>query len=178
MTEEQDPARAYQDQLLALVGDQDPAEVLRGIPSVLRAILADAADVADRKPAPAEFSLVELIGHMVDAQVVVYTRLRWILADDKPPIPGYDQDDWVRLARYADADPAQLVDLLEGLERANIHLWVNTPEEQRARVGIHSERGPESFGLMFAMLAGHELLHLDQARRTVDAVRGGVGPAD
>src|SRR5579859_5036298 len=177
MKEEQDPARAYQAQLLALVGDQDPVEVLRGIPSALRAMLADAADVADRRPAPAEFSLVELIGHMVDAQVVVYTRLRWILAEERPPIPGYEQDDWVRLSAHADADPAQLVDLLEGLERANIHLWLNTPEEQRHRVGIHSERGEESFGLTFAMLAGHELLHLEQARRTVDAVRGGVGLA-
>ncbi len=177
MSDEQDPARAYQAQLLALVGDRDPAEVLRGIPSALRAILADAADVAAQKPAPAEFSLVELIGHMVDAQVVVFTRLRWILAEAEPPIPGYEQDDWVRISGYADADPAQLVDLLEGLERANIHLWLHTPTEQRARVGVHTERGPESFGLTFAMLAGHDLLHLDQARRTVDAVRGGVGQA-
>jgi len=104
--------------------------------------------------------------------------LRWILAEDEPPIPGYEQDDWVRISAYADADPAQLVDLLEGLERANINLWLRTPAEQRARVGIHAERGAESFGLTFAMLAGHDLLHLDQARRTVDAVRRGVVPAD
>jgi hypothetical protein len=178
MSDEQDPARAYQAQLLALVGDQDPVEVLKGIPSVLREILAEAGEVAREKPAPGEFSLVELVGHMVDAQVVVFTRLRWILAEDAPPIPGYEQDDWVRISDYADADPAQLIDLLEGLERANIHLWLHTPAEQRARVGVHTERGPESFGLTFAMLAGHDLLHLDQARRTLDAVRGGARPAE
>ena len=177
-TDGTDPAKAYQDQLLALVGDQDPVEVLRQIPSVLRSMLAEAGEVAREKPAPGEFSLVELIGHMVDAQVVVFTRLRWILAQDAPPIPGYDQDDWVRISGYADADPLQLIDLLEGLERANISLWLQTPAEKRVRVGMHNERGPESFGLTFLMLAGHELLHLEQAQRTVDAVRGGAGPAD
>src|SRR5258708_5662318 len=102
---ERDPAMAYKAQLLALVGAQDPAEVLRQIPSVLRAIVAEAGEAAREKPAPGEFSLGELIGHMVDAQVVVFTRLRWILAEDEPPIPGYEQDAWVSISEYPASNP-------------------------------------------------------------------------
>jgi hypothetical protein len=36
---------------------------------------------------------------------------------------------------------------------------------------MHAERGPESYELTFKMMAGHDLLHLDQARQTIDAVK-------
>jgi hypothetical protein len=36
---------------------------------------------------------------------------------------------------------------------------------------VHSERGNESFDLLFRMIAGHDRFHLAQARRALDAVR-------
>ncbi len=150
MSDELDPGRAYQAQLLALVGDDDPAEIQLRTP----------------------VSLVELLGHLVDAELVSFTRLRWILAQDQPPLPGYEQDDWVRVSGYAEADPAQLIDLFEAVQRANLDLWRRTPAADRARFGLHAERGPESYELTFKLLAGHDLLHLEQARQTIDAVKG------
>jgi len=113
-----------------------------------------------------------LIGHLADAQLVSFTRYRWILTQDEPPLPGYEQDDWVRVSGYADAESAQLIDLFEAVQRANIDLWRRTPATERSRVGLHAERGPESYQLSFKILAGHDLLHLDQARQTIDAVKG------
>ena len=172
MSSELDPGRAYQAQLLALVGDDDPAEIQTRTAAALRDLVAEAGDIARVKPAPGEFSLVELIGHLADAQLVSFTRYRWILTQDEPPLPGYEQDDWVRVSGYADADPAQLIDLFEAVQRANIDLWRRTPATERSRVGLHAERGPESYELSFKILAGHDLLHLDQARQTIDAVKG------
>jgi hypothetical protein len=37
-------------------------------------------------------------------------------------------------------------------------------------VGLHAERGPESFDLLFRMIAGHDRFHLAQARRALDVV--------
>ena len=45
-----------------------------------------------------------------------------------------------------------------------------TPPEERERFGLHAERGPESFDLLFRMLAGHDRFHLEQMRRTLEAV--------
>jgi hypothetical protein len=36
---------------------------------------------------------------------------------------------------------------------------------EKARVGLHEERGPESLDLSFRLVAGHDRFHLDQARR-------------
>jgi hypothetical protein len=60
--------------------------------------------------------------------------------------------------------------LLEPLRVANIELWSRSSEEDRARVGLHAERGRESFSLLFRMLAGHDRFHLAQAHRALDAV--------
>jgi hypothetical protein len=45
-------------------------------------------------------------------------------------------------------------------------------DEPRARIGIHPERGPESFALTFMLLAGHDRFHLAQAERALAAVAG------
>jgi len=59
------------------------------------------------------------------------------------------------------------------LRFANVALWSSASDEDRARVGMHAERGPESFDLSFRMIAGHDRFHLAQARRSLEAVSRG-----
>jgi hypothetical protein len=100
-------------------------------------------------------------------------RYRWVLAHDEPELVGYDQDLWVDGLRHNDDDPGDLLGAFEAARRANIALWRRSSPEERARVGIHRERGRESFDLMFRLLAGHDRVHLDQADRALAAVRAG-----
>jgi hypothetical protein len=106
-----------------------------------------------------------------DAELVASGRYRWAIAHDEPPLLGYDQDLWVERLNHGRDDPAELLDLFGPLRRANLALWSRSTSEQRARVGMHAERGPESVDLMFRLLAGHDRFHLAQARRALDAVR-------
>jgi hypothetical protein len=56
-------------------------------------------------------------------------------------------------------------------------VWLErTSREDRARVGLHRERGPESYELTFAMIVGHDRFHIDQARDTVAAIRATGDP--
>jgi hypothetical protein len=50
-------------------------------------------------------------------------------------------------------------------------LWNRSTPQERDRVGLHSERGPESLDLSFRLIAGHDRFHLAQARRALDAVK-------
>ena len=93
-----DPVRdpkGYQDMLVGLVGDDDPAEVQSGTADRIRDLLARAGDRATTRPAPTEWSVLECIAHISDAEVVASGRYRWILAHDTPELIGYDQDLWV-----------------------------------------------------------------------------------
>jgi hypothetical protein len=163
-----DPS-GYQRYLLGLLGDDDPAEVQADAPTAWRALLAEAGARLRERPEPGEWSVLECLGHATDAEFVVSGRYRWILAHDEPPLIGYDQDRWVERLRHGEDDPDELLSLLSAVRVANIALWRRTPESDRPRVGLHTERGPESYELTFRLLAGHDRFHLAQARRALDA---------
>jgi hypothetical protein len=163
--------RAYQQQLLALLGQDDPAEVAAATPSAVRSLLSDAGSDLHRRPAAGEWSVLELVGHLVDAEIVMSGRYRWAISQDEPPLLGYDQDLWVARLRHNDARPDELLAVFSALRAANLRLWRQSTADERGRVALHAERGPESYGLMFRMLAGHDRFHLNQMRDTVRAVR-------
>ena len=163
--------RAYQRQLLGLLGDDDPAEVQRETGARLRSVLLDAGPDLRRRPAPQEWSVLELLGHLADAEIVLAGRYRWVISQDQPALLGYDQDQWVARLRHNQGQPEELLAVFSGLREANLRLWVGTSAEDRARVALHAERGAESYDLMFRMLAGHDRFHLNQMRDTLRQLR-------
>jgi hypothetical protein len=162
-----DEPSEYQRFILSKLGDDDPAEVQAATPSALRDLVEAAGDRLREPPAPGEWSVLQIAGHILDGEVVSTARYRWVLAQDEPPLVAYDQELWVERLRHAEADPGQVLDLFDALRAANLLLWERSSETQRARVGIHEERGPESFELMFRLIAGHDRNHLEQAREAL-----------
>jgi hypothetical protein len=156
----------YQRLLLAALGDDDPAVAQAGIPATFRALVAEAGASLRVRPEPEEWSVLECIDHLVDGELVVATRYRWILAEETPDIVGYDQALWVARLHRGE-DPETLLALFEALRRSNLELWARTPIAERVRFGRHRERGDESYELTFRLAAGHDRVHLGQARRTL-----------
>jgi DinB superfamily len=113
-----------------------------------------------------------VLGHFVDAEIASGARYRWILAHDEPPLIGYDQDRWVERLHHQDGHPEDMLELIEALRKSHLGLWAGSSESDRARIGVHSERGPESYELTFRLVAGHGLYHLGQMRRTLAQVAG------
>jgi hypothetical protein len=163
--------RAYQQQLLSLLGPDDPAEVAEATAAAVQSLFRDAGSELKRRPAAGEWSVLELLGHLVDAEIVMAGRYRWTISQDKPPLLGYDQDLWVARLRHNEAQAEELLAVFAALRAANLRLWRQSTAEDRDRVAMHSERGPESYGLMFRMLAGHDRFHLNQMRETLRAAR-------
>jgi hypothetical protein len=165
-------ADAYRHMLLGVLGDRDPADAQAELPDQIAVVLKEAGPRLRTRPAPAEWSVLEVFDHIFDAEVAYAGRYRWILAEDEPSLIGYDQDRWVERLHGPDEDPEEMLALFRALRRSHVRLWARTPSGDRARVGIHSERGPESFDLSFRLIAGHGLFHLGQMRRTLAQVAG------
>jgi DinB superfamily len=164
-------AHAYQQQLLSLLGNDDPAGVQSETPAALEAILHDAAQDKRTRPAEKEWSVLELLGHLTDGEIVMSGRYRWALSQDGTPVLGYDQDLWVERLRHNDKEPDEPLETFAALRAANLKLWRRASADDRARKVIHSERGPESYDMMFRMIAGHDRFHLKQMRDTLRQVR-------
>ena len=167
-------AAAYQRLLLDLLGQDDPAAVQEATLATLEEAVSDAGPDLRRRPAPREWSVLELVGHLVDAEMVMAARYRWALSHDQPPLLGYDQDLWVEKLAHNEDQADELLPLFAALRAANLRLWRRSSAQARARVAIHAERGPESYDLMFRMLAGHDRFHLNQMRATLQQLRAGA----
>lgn len=163
--------KGYQDHLIGLLGEDDPAAVQASTPPKLRALVRDAGYDLRTRPEPGEWSVMGCMAHMLDAEIAMSARYRFVLAHDEPPLIGYDQDLWVDRLHGDDEDVESILDLFDALRLANVTLWQRTPAELRQRVGMHEERGPESYDLAFRMIAGHDRFHMAQAERALSTLR-------
>jgi hypothetical protein len=158
---------AYVRALVDTLGDREPLEVLRQTPTAVRALCAGLTDVQWRRPmAEGEWTALQVVGHLLDVEVVYGFRWRLILTQDRPSYPGYDEKRWSLLPRPA---PAQLLAALEGLRAVNLAVLDGVDDGGRRRLGVHGEQGEEQFDLTVRKVAGHDLAHLNQLARTVAA---------
>jgi len=165
---------AYRTMLLRALGDDDPADVQRESLGEVRRFVAEARDLIGVRPPDGGWSALECLGHLTDGELVLAARVRWILAQDEPDIVGYDQDAWVTALRHGVDDPYALVNLFTALRRSNLALWAASSPADRARIGVHRERGAERYDLMFRLAAGHDRVHLAQARAALESARAGL----
>lgn len=172
MSDAPDPvsdAEAYRAYLLGALGSDDPAAAQATTVAAMRSLVAEAGPRLRTRPADGEWSALECLGHILDSELVVAARVRWILAEDQPDIVGYDQALWVARLKHGNDDPEAVIAFFEALRTANLALWARRSQADRDRFGLHRERGPESYELTFRLAAGHDRIHLAQARAALDA---------
>ncbi|HZU53350.1 MAG TPA: DinB family protein [Holophagaceae bacterium] len=166
MADPASPFQAYVAGLLDALGSRDPFEVLAGTPEALRGIVAGLnAEQEQRPEGPGTWSLRQTLQHLADSELVGAFRFRMILAHDAPELPGYDQDAWAQRLRYQEVDTAVSLGDFAAFRAANLRLLRRAAPEDLKRVMRHSERGDESLEKMISLYAGHDLVHLAQARR-------------
>ena len=131
------------------------------------------ADLMKMRPFEGKWTPNEIIGHLTDVEWTFGFRMRHILCEESPTIVGMDQNLWVSGQRHNDREPRELVEMFSGLRLFNLGVWGRVEPADLKRTGNHVERGPESLGSMLRMEAGHDLSHLGQIRRYLEACRAG-----
>jgi hypothetical protein len=161
----------YRSRILGLVGGRDPLEIMAATPDALAEIVrTHPADALRTRPFEGKWTPNEIIGHMADAECVYGFRLRATLCEDRPTLIGMNQELWVAGQRHNEREPAELAEAFVALRRFNLVLWRRMTPADLARVGLHTERGPESLDVMLRLCAGHDLSHSDQINRYVAAI--------
>lgn len=164
-------AARYVTDLLGFLGDRDPFAAQEELVAAVTALTQGLPDAALRRPeAPGKWSIIEAVKHLADTEIVYGFRVRMILAMPEPEIQGYDQDLWASALRYREADLADTLAQLALLRRTNLKLARSLGTPELDRVGLHSERGPESVRRIIELLAGHDLVH----RRQIERIRARV----
>lgn len=155
--------QAYISRLLANVGNEDPWAVISTTGRRLRELIAGrTVEELARTPDPAKWSVVQILAHIADAEVVAGWRFRSILASDGIPLQPFDQDAWANALRYADADPFESWQLFDVNRTALLGLLRRVDPRLHANHGMHAERGKETIEHLVRLYAGHDLNHLRQ----------------
>ena len=158
--------------LLDTLGDRDPMPIHESTPQKLEQAVAGLDDATVRRPEkPGKWSILEVIQHLADSDLVYGYRIRIILAQPVPDIQGYDQDRWARELDYANRRVADALQDFRTLRAASVRILKALTPAQLERYGNHAERGKESIGQMLKLYAAHDMVHLKQIERIKQVVR-------
>ena len=92
----------------------------------------------EHRYAPGKWSIKELIGHVVDGERVFSYRALRIGRGDETPLPGFEQDDYVRNGGFGARTLRHLVDELEAVRRGTVLLLEGFDEAAMLRLGTAS----------------------------------------
>lgn len=154
----------YYGRYIALVPEGDVVTTLevqmRGSQAILAAI---PPAVGSYRYAPDKWNVNEMIGHVIDTERIFSVRALRFARGDTSPLPGFEQDDYVRNASF-DAYPlAELAAELETVRRSTLFLFRHLTEEAWLRRGIASNAEVTVRALAY-VIAGHELHHREILR--------------
>jgi hypothetical protein len=86
-----------------------------------------------------KWSILEVLGHLADIEIVFAHRFRQMLADNKPVIAPMDQDAWARNLGYMQTPAPEMV-ALYGLNRHhNVRLLRRLKAEDLGKSAYHPE---------------------------------------
>ena len=118
---------------------------------------------ARTRPAPAEWSINEVLGHLVDGERIFSYRTLRIARGDKTPLPGFEQDDYILPGKFNARALASLLDEFAIARRATLSLVETLDDEMLARMGTASNN-PISARALVYITAGHVAHHFESLR--------------
>jgi hypothetical protein len=119
----------------------------------------------DWRPAPTEWSAREIVHHLADSETIAGLRVRRLLAEDKPHIQGYDQDEYARRLRYAERPMEPALAAFEAARATTAQLLEAMTEADWQRTGVHSELGTYPVERWLQVYSRHAHDHAGQIRQ-------------
>jgi hypothetical protein len=147
---------------------QDSLDAFKATSDTLQGLLRDPAARARASTARGgdeNWSVVEVLCHLRDAEERALERMRLMRDSVNPHLAGYDQAQWAVERNYA---TARLDDALAGFQQfraAHFAELAALRPEQWERTGVHEERGTITILNHTLHLVSHDAIHLAQIAR-------------
>jgi hypothetical protein len=110
------------------------------------------------------WSILDVIAHLGDVELLTAWRMRLMLAEDEPQLPRFSQEQW--LARlHAGESLAERLEVFWSLRRQNVRLIRSLSPEELQRRALHPRLGRITVAELIESLREHQELHLGQLER-------------
>lgn len=142
----------------------DVLAVLERQAAEVQALLGGLTDAqADYRYEPEKWNIREIIGHLADAErIFVYRALAFARAD-ATPLPGFEEDEYVANARFAERPLADLLNELATVRAATLAFFRGLNDAELSRTGTAGQR-TVTVRALASVIAGHEAHHLGVIR--------------
>lgn len=149
----------YYGTYIRLVPDGDLMEILeRQIDETVAYLSPFTAEQAAWRPAPGEWNVTEIVGHLADSERVFAYRAFWFARDGGTPLPGMDQEAFMAAVNFASRPLVDVVAEFVAVRRASMTLLRSLDTAAWKRGGV-ADGNPISVRALAYLIAGHTLHH-------------------
>jgi uncharacterized damage-inducible protein DinB len=125
------------------------------------------------RPGPGNWSIAELVAHLVDSDLVGCDRMKRVIAEPEPTLLAFDENAWIERLRSREMPVEEGVNLFVANRHWMTRVLRACPEGDFARSGLHSERGRMTLAELLTTFVNH----LDHHLRFLYAKRANLGVA-
>jgi hypothetical protein len=151
----------YYDRYISKVPEGDIIAILeRGLNEALTFIRNTPEARGTHRYAEGKWSIKEVIGHIIDGERVFAYRALRFGRNDKTPLPGFEQDDFIKGAAFDKRTLKDLAEEYEHVRRSTISLFAGLEPEAWDRRGPANDDEVSVRGIAY-IIAGHERHHLE-----------------
>ncbi len=126
------------------------------------------AQAAEARGGDENWSVVEVVCHLRDAEERGLERMRSIRDLPDPKIAGYDQARWAVERNYAATDLGDALSAFLKLRATHVMELAGLSPEQWERTGQHAELGTVTITSHTLHLVSHDAVHLAQIARQLN----------
>jgi uncharacterized damage-inducible protein DinB len=144
------------------------AQYRDGYRAVVEALDRITTEELEQQPAAGGWSVREIVHHLADSEMTAAIRLRLLLAEDRPALRGYDQDEFARRLHY-DRPHHSSLEAFRWARQCTAELLERLTPADWIREGTHSETGAYSVDTWLETYAVHAHRHARQIREARDA---------
>ena len=111
-----------------------------------------------------KWNVRQILNHIVDAETVLYERIRRTIANPGQTLAGFEQDLWVEKLEYNKFPLKINRDIFISVRQAIIYLAAEYYEDYGHHEAFHSRTGAKNLKHFFDKVASHNQGHLDNIR--------------
>lgn len=127
------------------------------------------ADKENYAYANGKWTLKEMLGHIIDTERILVYRLTCFARNEQQALPGFDEDEYVLNADFANRDLEDLVNEFIALRKANMYLFKSLSFDELNRKGTASGREINVKSILF-IVAGHVVHHVGVLKERYNVV--------
>lgn len=141
-------------------------------PALFRRTLATVPrEALQWRPAPGKWSVHEIVVHCADSECNAHMRIRFLVAEPKPVLMGYDQDAWARVLDYHALSMDLALTTIDAVRANTVPLIRRFSDADWRKMGQHSESGAYGAESWLKSYGEHLEIHSRQIERNMAAFK-------